>query len=235
MTRCSHCGAELSSWEVHKAKANVPPCWCRGVPRGVAHNLSNLAYAALCDPRLSQPVKTHDIVRFVEPHYHGNPQNTVHVALSQSKRICWGGRSLYGLTRHGLLPRVRGLAQAAYTILIAAQRELHFEEVDFVLEQLNYRFNRDSLQHHLRGYAANRWELRFNIDKHNRVWVKSGHNARREFNRSAWITPTHVEFDALLDGPLATRVEDALDERMKRLSELDGTAVHVGGDRIEFR
>jgi hypothetical protein len=49
------------------------------------------------------------------------------------------------------------LAEAAYAVLLAARRELHVEEVDFVLEQLNYRFNSDSLAHHLRGYTSNRW------------------------------------------------------------------------------
>jgi len=93
-------------------------------------------------------------VRFVTPEYCGNPRYSINGALSQGKRFCWGGQALYGLAGHGLVPGARSLPEAAYAILIAAPRELHVEEVDFVLEQLNYRFNRDSLLHHLRGYTS---------------------------------------------------------------------------------
>jgi hypothetical protein len=59
----------------------------------------------------------------------------MNVALSQDKRFCWGGRALYGLARHGLIPGARSLAEAAYAVLLAAPHELYVEEVDFVLER----------------------------------------------------------------------------------------------------
>jgi hypothetical protein len=57
---------------------------------------------------------------------------------------------------------------------LSAPRPLYVEEVDFVLKQLNYRFNADSLSHHLRGYTDNRWGLRFKMDGWNQVSVNAG-------------------------------------------------------------
>lgn len=235
MTRCSRCDAELSDWEVQEARSlHVTPCWCSGIPRGVTQTLANVAYAKLCDTDLHQPVKTHDVVRFVTPQYRGDPRYSINSALSQGKRFCWGGQALYGLARHGLLPGARSLPEAAYAILIAAPRELHVEEVDFVLEQLNYRFNRDSLLHHLRGYTSNRWGLLFNIDYLNRVWVNSGRDTRREYNRAIGVCPTHIGFDTWIDDTLAPKVERTLADRTQRLASVNGTLVDIAGDRIEF-
>src|SRR5436309_2962360 len=83
----------------------------------------------------------------------------------------------------------RSLAEAAYAVLLAAPSLLQVEEVDFVLEQLNYRFNPDSLMHHLRGYTRNRWDLYFNTDTLNRVWVSSGRDKRHEFNSYVRVCP----------------------------------------------
>lgn len=174
MKCCSRCAAKLSDWEIQDAaRLGVAPCWCDRLPRGAPRTLANLAYSELCQPHLTRPVKTHDVMRFVTATYtNGNPRSSMSVALSGGKRFCWGGQALYGLARHGLIPGARSLAEAAYAVLLAAPRELHVEEVDFVLEQLSYRFNPDSLLHHLRGYTSNRWDLQFQVDHRNRAWVK---------------------------------------------------------------
>lgn len=235
MTRCHSCDSLVSAWEEREARQfGVPPCWCEGIPSGVPLTLANLAYAELCHADLVQPVKTHDVVRFVAPKYNGNPQHSINVALSKDKRFCWGGRALYGLARHRLIPGARSLAAAAYAVLLAAPRELHVEEVDFVLEQLNYRFNRDSLLHHLRGYTDNRWNLRFHIDYSNRVSVNSGRDSRREYNRCAGVCPTHTGFDDWLEQVLSPRVAEIVDDRLQRLSDLQDPSINIAGDRIEF-
>lgn len=235
MMRCSRCNAEVSAWETLGAGGlGVTPCWCEGVPRGVSRTLANVAYAELCHQDLAQPVKIHDVVRFVEPKYNGSPRYSINVALSKDKRFCWGGRGLYGLARHGLIPGARSLAEAAYAILLAAPRQLHVEEVDFVMEQLNYRFNTDSLLHHLRGYTANRWDLRFQIDYWNRVWVNTGRDARHEYNACVLACPTHTGFDAWIEDDLAPKVTQILDDRTQRLANLKGGDVDIAGDRIEF-
>jgi len=200
----------------------------------VSRTLANVAYAELCHVHLTQPVKIHDVVRFVEPKYNGNPQYSINVALSKDKRFCWGGRGLYGLHRHGLIPGARSLAEAAYAILMAAPRELHVGEVDFVLEQLNYRFNSDGLLHHLRGYTGNRWGLEFQIDYSSRVWVNSGRDARHEYNSCVWVCPSHAAFDAWIEEYLSPTVSRALEDRTKRLADLAGGEVNIAGDHIEF-
>ncbi len=236
MTRCPRCDAELSDWEVEEAGwLQVTPCWCGGIPRGVRPTLANVAYAKLCDIDLRQPVKTHDVARFVTPQYRGDPRYSINGALSQGMRFCWGGQALYGLARHGLVPAARSLPEAAYAILIAAPRALHVEEVDFVMEQLNYRFNSGSLMHHLRGYTSNRRGLRFNIDYLNRVWVNSGRDSRHEYNRYVRVCPTHTGFDAWIGETLAPKVQRTLTDRAQRLASLgSGTQLDLAGDRVEF-
>ena len=120
-------------------------------------------------------------------------------------------------------------------MLLAAPRELHVEEVDFVLKQLNYRFNSDSLVHHLRGYTSNRWSLLFQIDPWNRVWVNSGRDARHEYNSSVRVCPTHVAFDSWIEDDLAPEVERNLDDRTQQLAELNSAKIDIPGDRIEFQ
>lgn len=236
MMRCSRCNAGLSAWELRRAEEfSVLPCWCDGLPPGISPTLANIAYAELCHTGLTQPVKVHDVIRFVAQNYARSPRHSINVTLSQDKRFCWGGRALYGLARHGLIPGARTLAEAAYAILLAAPRKLHVEEVDFVLEQLNYRFNSDSLVHHLRGYAGNRWNLLFKIDRWNRVWINNGRDARHEYNANIRVCPTHVAFDSWVEDDLAPKVECVLNDRTRRLGELNGVKIEVAGDRIEFQ
>ena len=140
VTRCTRCKAEVSDWEIRSAEVlRVRNCWCSGLPKGVARDLSNLAYTELCQKHLTRPVKVHDVIRFVKPQYQGRVVQYMNVTLSSGRRFCWGGQSLYGLARHGLIPGARSLAEAAYAVLLAAPRELYFEEVDFIMEQLNNR------------------------------------------------------------------------------------------------
>lgn len=235
MMRCSRCDAELSAWEVRRAEEiGVLPCWCSGIPSGTARTLANVAYAELCHKGLTQPVKVHDVIRFVGQKYTGNPQASINVALSQDNRFCWGGRALYGLARHGLIPGTRSLAEAAYAVLLAAPRELHVEEVDFVLEQLNYRFNSESLVHHLRGYTSNKWGLFFQSDRWNRVRINTGRDARHHYNAKIHVCPTHAAFDSWIERELTPKVERSLNNRTLRLADLTGSKIHIAGDRIEF-
>lgn len=235
MMRCSRCNAELSEWELRKAAdCNAAPCWCDGVPTGIFRTLANIAYAELCHTGLKQPVRIHDVIRFISHECSMNPRRSINVALSQDRRFCWGGRALYGLARHGLIPGARSLAEAAYAILLAAPRQLHFEEVDFVLEQFNYRFNSDSLVHLLRGYTSNRWNLGFRTDSRNRVSVNTGRDARHEYNRNVRVCPTHAAFDTWVNDHLAPKVERTLEDRTRRLVDLGCHKVQIAGDRFAW-
>jgi hypothetical protein len=236
MRRCAQCDAELSAWEIRQAEElDVLSCWCGGIPPDTSHTLANIAYAELCHTSLTQPVMTHDVLRFLSSKYAGTSQNSINVTLSQDKRFCWGGRSLYGLARHGLIPGARSLAEAAYAILLAAPRELYLEEVDFVLEQFNYRFNSESLVHHLRGYTGNRWNLLFQIDHWKRVRVNTGRDPRHEYNTNVRVCPTHVAFDDWVKDDLAPKVERTLDDRAQRIAYLRGRKIDIVGDRLEFQ
>jgi hypothetical protein len=104
-----------------------------------------------------------------------------------------------------------------------------------VLEQLNYRFNSDSLGHHLRGYTSNRWNLIFQIDQWNRVRVNTGREARHEYNAHVRVCPAHVTFDSWIEDDLGPKVERTLDDRTRRLADLKGGKIGIAGDRIEFR
>jgi hypothetical protein len=74
MTRCCRCDAELSAWEVRKAEElRVSPCWCDGIPPVTPRTLANIAYAELCHRGLTQPVKVHDVIRFLSDEYAGPP------------------------------------------------------------------------------------------------------------------------------------------------------------------
>lgn len=235
MTTCARCGALLSQWEIPRG---VPPgevtCWCGGVPADQPRTLPNVAYAALCDPEIRRPLKSHDVERLASRRYRGATGYSMNAALSQDRRVCWGGQSLYGLARHGLLPGPRSLAEAAYAVLMAAPRELHVEEVEFVLQQLGYRFNADSLLHHLRGYSSNRWDLTFIIRTWNRVSVPNGREARRAYNHYVRACPTDVGFDEFVTTELAATVNELITERTRRLEGLADSSLTVAGDRIVF-
>jgi hypothetical protein len=235
MIYCPTCDAPLSAWETAKAGAlGVPACWCAGLPARVPPTLPNLSFAELCNVDLQKPVRTHDVVRFVGGKYAGDASASIGVALSQDRRMCWGGRGLYGLARHGLIPGARSLADAACAVLIAAPRPLHLEEADFVLEQLGYRFNSDSLKNHLRGYIRNGWKFRFAMDGLSRVSVVATRDARRDFNAKVRVCPTNAGFERWLDEELRPAVEQAIDKRSQRLEVVRGPGLLVQGDRIEF-
>ena len=104
-----------------------------------------------------------------------------------------------------------------------------------MLEQLNYRFNPDSLLHHLRGYTSNRWGLEFQMRLLEPRRVNNGRDPRHEYNACVQVCPTHSGFDDWVEQDLAPRVVQILDDRTQRLAGLNGTKVHIAGDRIEFR
>ncbi len=72
------------------------------------------------------------------------------------------------------------------------------------------------------------------MDYLNRVWVKSGRDARREYNGYVRVCPTHTGFDAWIGYTLAPKVERTLNDRAQRLASLNGTQLDLAGDRVEF-
>ena len=205
-----------------------------GFPAGVVHNLANVAYAELCQKHLSQSCQSPRCNQICHTQISGHCWAKYECRCLSGKRFCWAGQSLYGLARHGLVPGARSLAEAAYAILLAAPRELYFEEVDFILEQFNYRYNFDSLLHHLRGHYQNRWGLVFYKDPLNRARVNSSRDSRHEYNRCVGVCPTHAGFDRWSQDVLGPRIEGILKDRARRLVELNGQPITLRGDRVDF-
>jgi hypothetical protein len=64
--------------------------------------------------------------------------------LGWDPRLCYAGRSLWGLYRHGLLPGVRTLSKAA-AIYVHAAGAIRTKELYFVMRRVGYRFSHNSL------------------------------------------------------------------------------------------
>jgi len=74
MIRCSLYDAAISTWQMRKAsELGMSPSWGGGVPTGTPRTPANIAYAERCHISLTQPVRTHDIVRFVSYRFTWNP------------------------------------------------------------------------------------------------------------------------------------------------------------------
>lgn len=76
------------------------------------------------------------------------------VWLADDRRTCWGGKGIYGLYRHGLLPGVRDLGTAAATFLYVTDQTLHYRELWFVMKHAGYRSEEASLYYALRRVQA---------------------------------------------------------------------------------
>lgn len=235
MKRCPRCESPISEWEEHAAKRlGVEACWCNGMPGSVPSNLANSVYAELCQPEIVRPVRTHDVARFVADRFH-TADRSINSTLSQGDRFCWAGQALYGLARHGLIPGARSLAEVSYGVLLAAPRILHVGEICFVLEQLNYRFNHGSLLNHFHGYVRNKWDLRFQVDRHSaHVSIPMNRSSRHAYNERIHACPTHAGFDRLIHDHLRPRIEEILADRAYRLAEIADRSWHIFGDRIDF-
>ena len=67
------------------------------------------------------------------------------VSLSKDARICWAGKGVYGLFRHGLVQNARGLGSVAEVHVLAASIRLDLDQLHFVLRHQGYRCQQSSL------------------------------------------------------------------------------------------
>jgi hypothetical protein len=107
------------------------------------------------------PLSYWDIKRLLDrrAHYPTN-SNSLLVYLSRDLRICWAGKGMYGLFRHGLVPNVRGLGPAAEVHLLAAPNQLTHDELHFVLQHQGYRYQLPSLIPALQRQIGYSWRYR---------------------------------------------------------------------------
>ncbi len=112
--------------------------------------LSNTDAAVLILEQEDAPVSTYDVARGIRREFGWTvAKASLAVSLSSDRRVCWAGRSLYGLFRHGLFPGPRNLAGVAKLFLYSYAKPLDDELLAFVMQYAGYRFQRTSLRNAL--------------------------------------------------------------------------------------
>lgn len=142
--KCSNCGALLGPAE------NPLGLTCRGGGSG-----SNRDDVIEVLEQSKIPLPHWDIKRILDRD-RGYPvhNGSLLVWLGQDGRACWGGKGIYGLYRHGLLPGVRDLGAAAAVYLYVTDLALDYREVWFVMKQAGYRSEEVSIYYALRRAEA---------------------------------------------------------------------------------
>ena len=140
MRSCPVCGAILGPWED-----------ARGCRTCLAlHNYSIADHVVGLMEGISQPLAYWDISRLLRAQGLETWEPTLKTVLGTDPRLCWAGAGIYGLFRHGLLPRVRNLARVGVVFLYAAGEPMRPTDLAFVLRHVGYRFNDLSLRYALR-------------------------------------------------------------------------------------
>jgi hypothetical protein len=86
----------------------------------------------------------------IEAHYPSVHGASLLVALSTDSRTCWGGKGVYGLYRHGLLPLTSDLGTVAAIHLYASGLSLHYKDIWFAMRHTGYRSTAESVYYGLR-------------------------------------------------------------------------------------
>lgn len=210
LKRCSRCRSILAPWESEKGG-----CRCTG-PR--KPTLAEGFYAVLCSA--SGPLPIYDIMRLAnQDHGIEVGRMTATTTLATDPRLCWAGRGVYGLYRHGPLPGARNLEQASRLVL-AAVGSLHIDGVEFVLKQIGYRFATGSLRNAVSKSYYIGWD-------HGWWTHPAGEEARRQLRRDLNAVPEgqRAQFDEVI-ARLKRQGHRAL---VKREAVIAGSPRTVGG------
>ncbi len=152
MHSCPSCGVELSPWEGDH-------CMGCSVTRPVGR-LSNADPAVLVLEQEASPVTTYDVARGIRRELGWTvTKASLTVSLSSDHRICWAGRNLYDLLRHGIFPGSRNLAGVAKLFLYSHAKPLDGELLWFVMHCAGYRFRPASLRNALSWDEAVSWKF----------------------------------------------------------------------------
>ena len=136
-----------------------------------------------------------------------NPRSLL-AYLSRDLRVCWAGKGMYGLYRHGLVPNVRGLGPAAEVHLLAAPRNLTQDELHFVLQRQGYRYQLPSLLPAVLRQVGYGWR-----------WRAPAVRADAEVQRLGQLL--QISKSPLIEdylGAITDRVTSAIGERSRRLA-----------------
>jgi hypothetical protein len=136
ISRCPWCGLELGPWE---------DLACLSCAQPNQANIADLSVYVL--ERERKPLTAYDIARMILRDFGRDVnQRSVSVSLSADRRFCWGGKGIYGLFRHGLLPGPRNLAELSELVLYAYRQPLRVEVLAFALKDIGYRYQTQSLR-----------------------------------------------------------------------------------------
>jgi hypothetical protein len=200
---CPHCGALLGPWENSLGCLTCRRVGWRSNPDDVIEVLE----------RSEIPLPHWDIKRILDRD-RGYPvhNGSLLVWLSQDARACWGGKGVYGLYRHGLLPGVRDLGSAAAVYLYTTDLALDYGQIWFVMKQAGYRSHEVSIYYALR--RAQTYGLV------TRTWGGSWHRPTREQLPEARLKQLlgvrGRDFERVLERA-QRQLESGLAERRRRL------------------
>lgn len=141
--RCRHCRAELGPFE--------DPAGCLTCRRIRPASNPDRVIAVL--ESAGTPLAYWDVKRLLDQGGRRTNNGSLLVWLSTDQRACWGGPGIYGLYRHGLLPRVRDLGTAAAVYIHATGKPMTQGEARHVLQQVGYRFQSTTIYLALRRVA----------------------------------------------------------------------------------
>jgi hypothetical protein len=201
---CLRCNALLSPWESSLCLtcSNRKPPARVGIPDAAVRVLE----------REESPVKVHDVSRAIDRDL-GKPlaMASLQIALSQDRRVCWAGKGLYGLFRHGIYPGPRNLIGAALLLMHAHGEPVEVYQLGFVMKYTGYRFQDTSLLMALRTEADVRWIT----NRHCRIPDDAEITTRL---LSLGVAPTVEQFTAVVDHARQL-MRSGLEEYRRRLSQ----------------
>ena len=200
---CSYCGALLGP-----AESMYGCLTCRGARDG-----SNQDDIVAVLERSDVPLPHWDIKRLIDrerryPIHNGS----LLVWVSQDRRACWGGRGIYGLYRHGLLPGVRDLGAAAAVFLYATDLSLDSSQLWFALKHSGYRSEEASIYYALRRAESQGLAARTGGGR----WRRPTREALPEARVKRLLGVVGQDFSAVIARTTA-QLEEALAERQRRL------------------
>lgn len=136
---CFVCSADLSPWEGDVCISCSPDSrW--------VWNLSNSERALQVLESEDGPISVYDVYRSIKRKFGGDPSEySINTSLASDPRFCWGGRGVYGLYRHGLLPGPRNLAGVAKFLIYSARAPINMRILSFLMQFMGYRFHPQSL------------------------------------------------------------------------------------------
>jgi hypothetical protein len=202
---CENCGAELGPGERYRS--------CLSCRFGSFATLADCAVAVLENEETALP--TWDISRQVNhDHYRYRvwaDANTLGPRLRWDARICWGGRAIYGLYRHGLLPGAQDLGTVAAIYLYVSNVSLHYEKLWFAMKNSGYSASPVSVYYGLRRAEAQHLVER----SRNGDWRRRPREIVSEADVADMLGATRRETRQILERTRA-QLDDGLDLSRKR-------------------